>query len=100
MAADHYQGGDQQPRGLYFICLQTSIARGFEFIQQTWLNNPGFGRLNGERDPLTGAGCPFTIPADPVRLRLPKLPRFVTTRGGGYFFLPSLSALTRISREP
>ncbi len=92
--------GDQQPRGLYFICLQTSIARGFEFIQQTWLNNPGFGRLNGERDPLTGAGCPFTIPADPVRLRLPKLPRFVTTRGGGYFFLPSLSALTRISREP
>lgn len=92
--------GDERERGLYFISLQTSIARGFEFIQQSWLNNKGFGRLNGENDPLTGAGCPFTIPAEPVRLRLPPMPRVVTTRGGGYFFLPSISALTRISRGP
>jgi Dyp-type peroxidase family len=90
--------GDQRERGLYFISLQTSIARGFEFIQQSWLNNQGFGRLNGESDPLTGAGCPFTIPAEPVRLRLPVMPRVVTTRGGGYFFLPSISALARIAR--
>jgi Dyp-type peroxidase family len=89
--------GDAQPRGLYFICLQTSIARGFEFIQQSWLNNRGFSRLAGEADPLTSAGCPFTIPAEPVRLRLPPTPRFVTTRGGGYFFLPSLTALARIA---
>lgn len=92
--------GDQRPRGLYFLCLQTSIARGFEFIQQSWLNNRGFGRLHGEADPLTSGGCPFTIPAEPVRLRLPKTPRFVTPRGGGYFFLPSLSALARIAKGP
>jgi Dyp-type peroxidase family len=90
--------GDQRERGLYFISLQTSIARGFEFIQQSWLNNKGFGRLNAEGDPLTGGGCPFTIPAEPVRLRLPAVPQVVTSRGGGYFFLPSLSALTRICR--
>ncbi len=89
---------DGQERGLYFISLQTSISRGFEFIQQSWLNNKGFQRLNGESDPLLGAGCPFTIPAEPVRLRLPTMPRVVTTRGGGYFFLPSLSALARIAR--
>lgn len=89
---------DGRQRGLYFISLQTSISRGFEFIQQSWLNNKGFQRLNGESDPLIGAGCPFTIPADPVRLRLPTMPRVVTTRGGGYFFLPSLSALGRIAR--
>jgi hypothetical protein len=29
----------------------------------------------------------------PLRERLPRLPRFVTTRGGGYFFVPSLTAL-------
>ncbi len=64
------------------ISLQSSIARGFEFIEQTWLSAPGFN----------------TIPADPVRLRLPEVPRFVTTRGGGYFFMPSRSALYRIAQ--
>jgi Dyp-type peroxidase family len=85
------------PRGLYFIGLGASIARGFEFIQQSWLVNPGFHGLDGESDPITGPGsCPFTIPAQPYRLRLPPLPPIVTTLGGGYFFLPSLSAIARI----
>ena len=85
------------PRGLYFIGLGASIARGFEFIQQSWLVNPGFHGLDGESDPITGpGGCPFTIPAQPYRLRLPPLPPVVTTLGGGYFFLPSLSAIARI----
>ncbi|HRC54481.1 MAG TPA: Dyp-type peroxidase [Kofleriaceae bacterium] len=90
--------GDGQARGLYFLCLQTSIARGFEFIQQSWLTNPGFGGLYQESDPITGpGGCPFTIPEDPVRLRLPSVPPMVTMRGGGYFFLPSRPALARIA---
>jgi Dyp-type peroxidase family len=90
-------------RGLYFLCLQSSIARGFEFIQQTWLANPGFLGLHGEPDPLLGGSagkCHFTIPADPVRLRLTCIPTVVTHRGGGYFFLPSLSALARIAAGP
>ena len=88
------------PRGLLFISLQASIARGFEFVQQTWLVNPGFHGLDGEPDPIAGpGGCPITIPADPVRIRLPPAPRFVTTRGGGYFFVPSISALHRLGRE-
>src|SRR5262249_23822244 len=56
-------------RGLYFLCLQSSIARGFEFIQQTWLANPGFLGLHREPDPLLGGSadaCHFTIPGDPV----------------------------------
>jgi Dyp-type peroxidase family len=86
-----------EPRGLYFIGLGASIARGFEFIQQSWLVNPGFHGLDNESDPITGpGGCPFTIPAEPYRLRLPPLPPIATTLGGGYFFLPSLSAIARI----
>lgn len=88
------------PRGLYFVSLQSSIARGFEFIQQTWLSATSFNGTFQESDPVVGGAdgtCPFTIPADPVRLRLPEVPRFVTTRGGGYFFLPSRSALYRIA---
>lgn len=91
---------DGKPRGLYFICLQASIARGFEFIQQTWLSNPGFNGLFCELDPIMGNGdgtSDVTIPMSPVRLRLPKVPSVVTVKGGGYFFLPSLNALTRIA---
>jgi Dyp-type peroxidase family len=94
---------DGVTRGLYFICLQSSIARGFEFIQQTWLANPGFAGLHREPDLIVadpaGRGH-ITIPAEPVRLRLDKAPTVVTHVGGGYFFLPSLAALRRIAAGP
>jgi Dyp-type peroxidase family len=94
---------DGAGRGLYFLCLQSSIARGFEFIQETWLANPGFLGLYGEPDPIVGNSngkTHITIPAEPVRLRLDNVPTIVTNQGGGYFFLPSLSALARIARGP
>jgi Dyp-type peroxidase family len=95
-------GDDGIERGLYFICLQSSIARGFEFIQQSWLANPGFLGLHREPDPIIGGSgtCHVTIPAEPVRLRLTDVPTVVTHVGGGYFFLPSLSALARIAAGP
>jgi Dyp-type peroxidase family len=94
---------DGAARGLYFLCLQSSVARGFEFIQQTWLANPGFLGLHREPDPIVGSSggqCHVTIPAEPVRLRLTNIPTVVTNRGGGYFFVPSLSALARIATGP
>lgn len=92
---------DNQPRGLYFISLQASIARGFEFIQQTWLSNPGFLGLFNEPDPIMGNGdgtSEVSIPGSPVRLRLQNVPIVVTVMGGGYFFLPSLAALAHICK--
>jgi Dyp-type peroxidase family len=90
---------DKQSRGLYFISLQASVARGFEFIQQTWLDNPGFHSLFGEADPITGGrGDYYTIPCEPLRQRLPNVPRVVTPVGGEYFLLPSLPALERIAK--
>lgn len=91
---------DGVPRGLYFICLQSSVARGFEFIQQSWLVNPGFGGLHGEPDPIAGSNAGarhVTIPAEPLRLRLSGMPTVVTSLGGGYFFLPSIAALERLA---
>src|SRR5204862_6124551 len=91
-------GAPGEPRGLLFVALGASIARGFEFIQQTWNVNPNFRGLHGEPDALVGSGGGvLTVPANPVRLRLRALPRFVTTRGGGYFFLPAISALRRLA---
>jgi Dyp-type peroxidase family len=95
------RGDDGKARGLCFIALNTNIARQFEFIQSSWLNNPTFAGLHDDVDPLVGrrgryGGDPrgvFTIPACPVRKRLLGIPDFVTVRGGAYFFLPSLSAV-------
>ena len=58
--------------------------------------------LTGNREPLFGGGrtdC-FSLPrTDGPPRRLEGLPRFVTVRGGAYFFLPGIRALHYIA-EP
>lgn len=87
---------DGAERGLHFIALNSDIERQFEFVHQTWLNNSTFCGLSNEVDPLVGAqpaGGVMSIQKHPVRKRYKGLERFVTTKGGSYFFLPSLRAL-------
>jgi len=86
---------DGADRGLLFLALNASLRRQFEFVQQTWITNPGFGGLYTDRDTLLGSepSATVTLPGSPVRTRLCGLPRFVTMRGGGYFFLPGIPAL-------
>lgn len=94
-------GEDGVDRGLHFLCLNTSISRQFELIQQQWLNNPKFLGLYKEVDPLVGYRpemareefMNYTIPNQPIRQKISKLPRFVTVKGGDYFFLPAVSVL-------
>jgi Dyp-type peroxidase family len=83
---------DNTPRGLYFICLNTNLSRQFEFVQQTWVRSPKFAGLYDEPDPILAGGS-FTIPTESVRRRLLDVPRFVTVRGGAYFFLPGIRAV-------
>lgn len=79
-------------RGLLFMCLNTDIARQFEFMQQTWLLNCDFHTLFEEMDPLVGPDGWMTIPEDPLRRRV-HVETFVQFAGGEYFFLPSIPAL-------
>lgn len=78
--------------GLLFMAYMASIANQFEFTQATWANNPGFVTAGTGVDPVIGQG-----PGQPV-----KVPdgwggneadldfgRFVTLKGGEYFFAPS-----------
>ncbi len=92
---------DGQDRGLHFICLNADLERQFEFVQQTWLNNPVFAVLPNETDPLTGdqpsAGGSFTVQGDPLRTRLRGIRSFVSVRGGAYAFLPAIRALRWLS---
>lgn len=93
-AALNGRGGTDEPRGLHFICLCANIARQFEFVQHTWLNNPKFNGLYDDADPLVGpAGRSLTVQARPLRQRVKDLPSFVGVRGGGYFFLPGVRAV-------
>ena len=67
-----------------------------------WANDgiftAGFG---GTKDPLIGAQADstgsFSIPSPEGPMVLPGLPRFVTTRGGAYCFLPSITAIHHLA---
>ena len=81
-------------RGLHFICLNSNIARQFEFVQGAWLMSDKFNGVNDESDPLLGSTKSFSRPReDGLRKRCNDLPQFVTVHGGAYFFLPSVRAL-------
>ncbi len=90
LADRNHDDGDE--RGLLFICLNTDIARQFEFVQQTWLLNKNFATLFDETDPLVGPKGRFTIPENPLR-RIVEVETFIQMAGGEYFFLPSMPAL-------
>jgi deferrochelatase/peroxidase EfeB len=89
--------------GLHFICLNANIARQFEFIQNAWISSAKFDGMSGEADPLLGnrepvpvghPTCGFSLPRrNGISRRIEGLPKFVTVRGGAYFFLPGLRAL-------
>lgn len=97
-----------QDRGLHFLCFNASIARQFEFVQQTWINNPKFGGLYGDNDPImgqrqtaqVGPADTFNEQASPVRKRFRSLPEFVIVRGGAYFFMPGINALKYLAGLP
>jgi deferrochelatase/peroxidase EfeB len=100
--------------GLHFICLNANLERQFEFIQGAWLANAKFAGLTNEQDPLVGNRERFPTPpivaeptatdefsrpgAEPRCRYATGLPRFVTVRGGAYFFLPGLSAYSWLTR--
>jgi deferrochelatase/peroxidase EfeB len=100
-------GQASDERGLRFVCLGASLLRQFEFVQASWLESSKFDGLTDESDPLVGnrvaleGGVPtnqFSLPqSDGPPRHVCGLPRFVTVRGGAYFFLPGLSALRYIA---
>ena len=114
-AADHEPNGlfdpdvsDEPDRGLVFVCFQANIPRQFELVQMHWLNDGDIFWLGGEKDLLAGdrpASAPEEVPGEgrmtiqgrpPHFLTAPNSP-FITTRGGGYFFAPGITALRALA---
>jgi Dyp-type peroxidase family len=108
--SDGEQIGNEDSRGLMFVCYQTSIVDQFEFVQRSWANTPGFvigkvrpggGAVTPGHDPIIGqAGGQRDMdepipnyPTGNVRSNLTLPNQFVESTGAAYFFMPSLSAL-------
>ena len=98
-------------RGLLFLAYQTSFERQFEFVTRAWLNNPNFPDSGDGHDPIVGQNFEsqdkrfrkFTLPIRSSKGNLLKitlnLPNdWVIPTGGGYFFVPAISALQYLYR--
>jgi Dyp-type peroxidase family len=95
---------DGQERGVAFMAINASIRYQFEFLQTEWTNNGEFANLSrNDIDPFAGeprTGSRFRIPEPQERPKnIFNLPRFVTLRGGGYYFIPSITAVRFIAGQ-
>jgi Dyp-type peroxidase family len=102
---------DEDEHGLVMLIVCAGLFRQFEFVQQQWINYGSDLRAGNDTCPIIGnhsdgAGgehgpkAKFVIPADPASGHPPfiveGIPQFVETRGGDYFFVPSMTALRMI----
>jgi len=102
---DSSQGDDSSEHGVIFMAICSNLFRQFEFVQQQWVQYGASFNVGNDTDPLIGLhgdGAKFVIPTDPAKdgvpFICPNIPQFVETRGGEYFFLPSLTALREIAQ--
>ena len=91
---------DGTDRGLVFVSFQASIARQFEGVQGPWLSDGNIFGLGHDKDYLLGDASgsgKMTIQGKRPFLLAPQ-ENLVTTRGGEYLLVPSLTALRAIAK--
>ena len=114
--ASNGANGSDPGRGMMFLAYNASIERQFEFTIDQWMNFGDEFEQGDDSDPIAGARCAdgrmvvpgqsfnredgtgrMVIQGDERAKRPPFLcagiPRFVTTKGGDYFFVPSMTGL-------
>ncbi len=92
---------DRTERGLLFLACNVRITEQFEFIQKQWLNDASPFGLGNAPDPASGLWPPGSPRPLVVTGRSPEvradLRSFVTTKGGEYFFVPSVPGLRSLA---
>jgi len=103
-SSDAPHDDDQSEHGVIFMALCASLFGQFEFVQQQWMQYGASFNVGNDTDTIVGSRSPnskFVIPSGPAShgrtFICANLPQFVETRGGEYFFLPSLTALRQIA---
>ena len=105
---DKYGGGTDPAngnRGLLFLSIQSSIEDQFEFLVARWVNDPTRPKMPGGRDILLGQN---RVPGQKgnrecvlfgsalQQATLQTNAQWITPTGGGYFFVPSMTALRTV----
>jgi Dyp-type peroxidase family len=94
-------GPDDTDRGLLFLAYNVRISEQFEFVQQQWLNDGAPFGLGTSPDPIGGGWDPMSprglvVGGRPPYVHAP-VQSFVTTAGGEYFLVPSISGLRALA---
>ncbi|MDZ7897232.1 MAG: Dyp-type peroxidase [Arcicella sp.] len=95
---------ETKPRGgvgLLFMSYQNSISKQFEVIQNLWANKEDFFKGETGLDLIIGNGDYPSTSDYPKKWGEPEnekasFGKFVTTRGGGYYFAPSMVFLKEL----
>ncbi len=101
---------DQGDHGVIMMVINADISRQFEFVQEQWVNYGNDFRLANDQDPLLGnhgmhqngrGTGRMVIEGDSKTNKPPYfcsgMPTLVETRGGDYFFVPSMTCLRMIA---
>lgn len=102
---DTTNAAGERERGIVMLICCSSLERQYEFVQQQWLNYGMDNNAGNDTCPMLGArsdrAIKFVIPNRPEGPNPPyicsNLPQFVETKGGAYFFVPSMTALRMIA---
>ncbi len=101
---EHQPANDTDEHGIMYSFINSNFERQFEFVQQQWVHYGNDFFQGDDKDPLLGSNDgkgKMVIQGDSKTDRPPHictgLPSFVSTRGGDYFFIPSLTALRQIA---
>lgn len=96
---------DEVEQGVLLLFLCSNLFRQFEFIQQQWMQYGLDFNAGNDTCPIIGNHGPeakFVIATSADSGRPPFIcdrpPQFVETRGGAYFFVPSMTALRLIAQ--
>ena len=93
---------DTDEHGVIMMVVCASLFRQFEFVQQQWVQYGLDFNAGNDTCPIIGNHGPeakFVIAGDSHRppFICDRLPQFVETRGGDYFFIPSMTSLRMIA---
>ena len=101
---------DNGDHGVIFMVVNADLSRQFEFVQEQWLNYGNDFRLANDQDPLlgnnginqNGRGNGRMVIEGNAKTNAPPyfcsgIPTMVETRGGDYFFVPSMTCLRMIA---
>ena len=96
---------DQQEQGVLLIFLCANLFRQFEFIQQQWIQYGLDFNAGNDTCPIIGnhgEEAKFVIATSAESGKPPFIcdrpPQFIETRGGAYFFVPSMTCLRLIAQ--